>query len=293
MLGRRARSPVGGSEDKEVVVDVPLEVAPPPRPVNLTRIVAEVNYGCMGLPQELVDHIMGELHDDLTALKACSLTCKAMFAPTRRLIHQTLRLYPHNLRKIFANEGQLHHIRRVHIVNSGGFTPRILLPHLHRFQSLDRVHTLIFEKCDTLAWANQPYFTHFYPTLTSLTLRHHHSGTYRGLLHFALQFQNLENLCLEATWMNVAPAQGLSALIGSSPPLSGHLQLVGYAAVDQWPVDPIHELPNGMNFRSVELKDFFGDRAQHILNPCSRTLEGLTVVLTTLGMVASCSRWLR
>ena len=288
MLGRRARSPIAESEDKGVI-DVPLEVTPPPRPANLTRIVATVHYGCMGLPQELVDHIMGELHDDLTALKACSLTCKAMFASTLHLVHQTLRLYPHTLQKAFADEGEqgyLQYTRRIHIIHYGELTPRTLLPHLHRFQSLDRVHTLIFERYDARIWANhyQPYFVHLYPTLTSLTLRHP-SGTYQAFLQFALQFPNLQNLCLETIWIGRSePTPDPIAPVDRSPPLCGHLQLVGRAAVDLWPVDLVHALPNGMNFRSVQLEDFSGDRVQHILNQCSHTLEALTVTLITPGM---------
>ena len=46
----------------------------------------------MGLPQELVGHIMDILQDDKRDLEACSLTCKAMFVSTRHLIHQTLHV---------------------------------------------------------------------------------------------------------------------------------------------------------------------------------------------------------
>ena len=53
---------------------------------------ATFRQGCMGLPQELIDYIVDILHNDISTLKACSLTCKAMFASTRRLIHQGLCL---------------------------------------------------------------------------------------------------------------------------------------------------------------------------------------------------------
>ena len=51
---------------------VPREVAPWWKPVDLTHILTAIHCGCMGLPQELIDQIMSELHDDLTTLKACS-----------------------------------------------------------------------------------------------------------------------------------------------------------------------------------------------------------------------------
>ena len=49
-------------------------------------------HGPICLSQELVDHIINMLSDDLQALKACSLTCKGMFALTLYLIHRTLYL---------------------------------------------------------------------------------------------------------------------------------------------------------------------------------------------------------
>ena len=58
--------------------------------VDLGLIAAEVHGGCMGLPQEIVDHIMDMLQNDVIALKACSLTCKVMFVSARHLIHHTL-----------------------------------------------------------------------------------------------------------------------------------------------------------------------------------------------------------
>ena len=264
---------------------VPREVAPWRKPADLTHILTAIHCGCMGLPQELIDQIMSELHDDLTTLNACSLTCKSMFASTRHLLHdhRTLRLCPHALQKPFAD---LQCTRLVHITPYGDrLTPRLLQPHLHRFQSLDKVHTLVFERYDVHTWANhyQSYFAHFYPTLTSLTLRHP-SGTYQSFLQFALQFPNLENLCLEALEIDRGPDPILIVPVDRSPPLCGQLRLVGYYAVNQWPIAPVHGLPSRMNFRSVELKGFFGDRAQHLLNQCSHTLEALTVVLVTRGL---------
>ena len=61
------------------------------KPVDLNLIPVMVNHGCMGLPQELVCYIMEILRDDLQALKASSLTYKAMFVSSRQLIHQILQ----------------------------------------------------------------------------------------------------------------------------------------------------------------------------------------------------------
>lgn len=52
------------------------------QPADIIGISAAIHHGCMGLPQQLVEYIMEVLRDDLQTLKACSLTCKPMFAST-------------------------------------------------------------------------------------------------------------------------------------------------------------------------------------------------------------------
>ena len=167
------------------------------------------------------------------------------------------------------------------------FIPETLSPHLAYFQSLDRVHSLTIEQYDIISWANhyKTCFLHFYPTLTSLTL-HRPFYHYRLLLQFALQFPNLENLSLEWLTPEEQPRADLPlpALIDQSPPLRGHLRMAGVHTVVQWPVDFAHELPNGINFRSVELEDFFGSTVHPALNGCAHSLESLTIVLFETGI---------
>ena len=131
------------------------------------------------------------------------------------------------------------------------FTPDALLPYFHHFQSLNRVHTLAIKFYLALKWARnnnyKTYFTHFYPTLTSLTLRHtfHH---YRLVLQFVLQFPHLESLSLE--WLKDAQQIKSDLIIppiDQSPPLRGHLQLAGIIA-DEFVTDFVYNLPNGINF---------------------------------------------
>ena len=142
----------------------------------------------MGLPQELIDHITDMLHDDLSTLKACSLTCKSMFASTRRLIHQTLSLTDDNNKSVLTlketyryvwrdpdvrlrllshmgERGLLQYARRVHYNSRLPFIPSVLLPYLHHFQSLDQIHTLILTSYSPIPWLNhyKTYFFHFYP----------------------------------------------------------------------------------------------------------------------------------
>ena len=109
----------------------------------------------MGLPQELIDDIIAILQDDIRALKACSLTCKAMFASPRHLIHRTLYLTVRNNQSVFTQQeksryekrprrnlelrfisyagerGLLRYPRQLYINMPSQFTPDNILPHLH------------------------------------------------------------------------------------------------------------------------------------------------------------------
>ena len=124
----------------------------------------------MGLPQELVEHIIIMLQANRKTLKACSLTCKAMFVSTRPLIHQTLRLTSEFNQKILTPEEKelyaqgyrrelelrllsflgehdlLKYARRLEISMGSEFSPYALEPHLRHFQSLDRIHTLTIDR---------------------------------------------------------------------------------------------------------------------------------------------------
>ena len=252
----------------------------------------------MGLPQELVDHVMYMLCDNIPALKACSLTCKAMFASTRHLIHQTLQLSLGKALRILTEEenrlydyergdpdvefrlisfmderGLLQYARRVHIFMQDLFTPETLLPHLHCFRLLNQVHTLTINFFYPNNWVNyhSTSFAHFYPTLTSLTLRN--PCNHDWLLNFALRFPNLENLSLEAPRIHHELDVIDTAAPEVTPPLRGCLRLVGLYGTS----GPFRETPKGFNFRSVELYDSFsGNQARHALNACARTLEILT-----------------
>ena len=232
-----------------------------------------------------------------------------MFASTRRLIHQTLSLTDDNNKSVLTlketyryvwrdpdvrlrllshmgERGLLQYARRVHHNSRLPFIPSVLLPCLHHFQSLDQIHTLILTSYSPIPWLNhyKTYFFHFYPTLTSLILRNP-DGPYSLLLQFALQFPNLENLCIEQPRGLVLG--GLVSAATSIQDQSPHLRsLLRLAGID----DPIlmgHEfdggLPSQMSFRSVELEGFFGRRGQYTLNACARTLEEITIIPRRIG----------
>ena len=263
----------------------------------------------MGLPQEIVDLIMDMLYDNIRALKVCSLTCKAMFASTRHLIHQRLHLpmlenvlLPSQAMKLRSNRrrppddelrllshmakrGLLQYTKRIHIRLAAYSRMRATPPHLHHLQPLIQAHTISILGYHATAWENRckACFTQYYPSVTSLKLAYP-SGTHQLLLRFALQFPMLQNLSLEwLTYVQTEPNSVVPATVNQCPPLRGHLRLAGDDTVAKWPVGLVHEIPNGMNFRSVELRAFFGGDAQHILSACAHTLQSLTIVLRETG----------
>lgn len=240
---------------------------------------------------------MNMLHGDLSVLKACSLTCKAMFASTRHLIHKRLCLTVRTNQNVLTGEeksrfvsctterGLLRYTRELHILVACRFTPEAPLPHLHHLRSLDRIHTLSIEHFYAFVCQANEFktpFANFYPTLTSLTLRHSlgHSSL---LLQFAFQFPNLENLCIEWHEEQFGLYPATPAFPHQSPPLCGHLRLIGSDAVVEWLMDHAHEFPSGINFRSVELEDFFFHRAQSLLDACAHALENLTITIRGTG----------
>ena len=262
----------------------------------------------MGLPQEVIEHIMDILQDNRRTLKACSLTCKAMFASTRHLIHQTLHVTSRTNRRILtpteekqyakggcrelelrflsfmAERGLLKYARRLNIRLGPKFRPYFLEPHLQHFQSLDRIHTLTIDAYDTITWCwvYDTHFAHLYPTLTTLVLRFP-AGQFRYVLEFALQFPNLENLTVENlqdivwVWQGTPPP----APVLQSPPLRGHFRCVGLILQD--PMELTFELQNDINFRSVEFYRVYGGRGQPILNGCADSLEEFAIHITGSG----------
>ena len=269
----------------------------------------------MILPTELIDYIMDILGDDLPALQACSLTCRAMLASVRRLIHHTLYLTPENDQSVptrrdglrspkrnhndvelrflsYAGErGFLQYTRRVHIRMTHCFAPDALLPRLHHFQSLDRVHTLTIEDFYLPRWVPhyRTCFSHFHPTLTSLTLlRCLDYNKDRLLPGFVLRFPHLENLCVERVRellrIGPQPLPDSTLTVDQPPPLRGYLRLAGPDTLRQLAACFACDLSTGVNFRSVELEDFCDDQAQPILNACAHTIERLTIILGSNGM---------
>jgi len=259
----------------------------------------------MGLPQELVECIMNILQDNRKALKACSLTCKSMFASTRHLIHQTLRVTNEANQRILTPAEKMryaqgdHHglelrflsfmgerdllkyARHLDIRMGSRFSPYMIEPHLQHFQSLDRIHTLTVHSYNPLRWcaAYNTYFMQLFPTLTTLVLEFP-VGHYRYVLQFVLQFPNLQNLTLDYLRNEAQGWPGILVppVVSQSPPLRGHLRCTGLSPMNpMWPREFALDLPNGINFRSIEFRGIHWEQGQQILDGCASSLEEFTI----------------
>ena len=259
----------------------------------------------MGLPQEVVDRIMDMFQDNRRTIEACSLTYKVIFASTQHLIHQMLHVTRKNNQRMLTPEEKkqytpgvwllelrflsfmgerdlLIYARRLNIsIGYRVFSPSALGPHLRYFRSLDRINTLTIHSFDAVLLYDV-YNTHFTQcclTLTTLAL-HSPEGHYRFLLQFALQLPNLENLTIEYLRHERRMLSRVSVppIVTKSPPLREHLWRASLGPEHpEWTREFAFDLPNGINFPSVEFQDVHWERGQQILDECAGSLEGFTV----------------
>ena len=235
--------------------------------------------GWKGLPQELVDEILGYLRDDLYALKACSLTCKCLLGGVRPLIHSHQRLVcldprPEDLkpkRSLFSRHkrdpealeqlidadrlGLLHYARHLTIkAEVSSLTPRNMQNYLPHLRSINRLHSLILGTfhLNPLIPVFNKYFGTFTATLRQLDIRNAKCTT-QELLYIICQFPMLDDLTIMSPASGIAtlPEHPALATIQHSPPLRGKLVLVQARSKEL--SEGLGALPGGLNFSSLEL----------------------------------------
>jgi len=276
---------------------------------NLDEVAATLYPGRMGIPQELVGRIMEILQDDIVTLTACSLTCKSIYASTRHLIHQTFYLTDETIQRVgttgrtaqqqilyrsgehlsaefwhsMINSGFLRYARRVYIKT---WNSAALIPYLNRLDTLDGVHTLTISSTDICRFISfkHPQFSHLNATLTTLSI-HFPQNPHKFIPSLIAQFPNLENLTLELflsggeEWGRRYSPRDFPT---HSPPLRGHLRCSGVSKYDCMLVRAlVWGLPDGINFRSVELRKVHWRPCLQLLGGCKDTLEEF--ILTVEG----------
>jgi len=257
--------------------------------------------GWKGLPQELVEEILGYLLDNLGALKACSLTCKRLFGAARPHIHQRLVCFyswperPKPKGWLFGRRRgvpgafeQLIDVDRLGVLQyTRHLTFKVKYVSLHPpFHLRDlqeyRPHLQSITKLDSLALDTfqlppftpvfNEHFAMFTKTLRRLDIRNA-EGAEQSLLYFICQFPLLEDLVI------VSPAGELAAdpgypfpTITQSPPLRGKLALVYPPSGDL--SGGLASFPGGLNFRSLELSHC--KRQETVLAACGHTVTSIS-----------------
>ena len=255
----------------------------------------------MGLPQELVDMILGYLRTDRDALVSCSLTCRAFFCSARRIIHERLlvmgpRTFPsigkftrwcwiYNRRYFrvlsLADDAELVQYVRHLVVEAGQvLTPRTLRPYVPNFQKYVQLTTLTLTRFDPKPFlpAFDHYFYHLSQSLRSLNFILP-QGTPDVTRVFISRFQNLDNL--EFNPVPKPPCQ--PQRYGSSPgrchqftSLTGTLRIINTDTRRANSLGPLLDLPGGLHFRSLQFVCSADINATGIAGKCSSTLECVT-----------------
>lgn len=257
------------------------------------------------LPQEIVDHILFMLRNDLESLKACSLTCKTMFVSTRPLIHRTIHLtWEQNWEVLTLRErqryirgdrqgiavkvlsgiaahGLLPYGRQLFIHLNKNFTPANLRPFNDHFQRLDRIQEL------TIYWLHTPsflvqfdtFFANFVPTLRFLHLNTP-TGDTRDTLDFICRFPHLDDLTLRMSSENPHDWRTWKSatlpVVKHIPPFRGRLKL---CAINEWYgciLQQLMSLPGKRRFRFVDFRSCPSEVEQLVIDACSGTIETLS-----------------
>ena len=252
--------------------------------------------GAMGLPREIIEDILGFLHKDIKTLKACSLTCRALFSAVRGLIHRKVRLAtwkvyrpPRFVDRLVARVFQDRRLHEVHmrylsmagkrgllgcarelIIDIGpSLTPETVEVYLQHFLSFSKVRTLRIRRFDLGRFLPifERYFTQFVPTLRSLHLPDVVGGIHE-VVEFICKFPHLEDLSLTLSscyWVDTP-----RSLMEHSPPLRGKLILRGWGTI---PARFLLEISGGLHFRSIDAGSVDKVELDEILVACSPTLE--------------------
>ena len=314
---RRWRSVILGCGDKEVVSQFPppeatKELIEEPQMPNIKSLLdlgaITITGTWKDLPQEIVDHIVFMLRNELKSLKACSLTCKAMFVSTRHVIHRNICLtseknwnlltIPEKQRYIrgerqdiairvlsaIAAHGLLPYARHLYIHLERNFTAANLQPFNDDFQRFDRIQEL------SIHWLHTPdflyenfdvYFSNFVPTLRSLHLDTP-TGDTRDILDFICRFQNLDDLTFKMAPGGSRDWRTLKYLpiVKKMPPFRGRLKLRNIDERCSQVMRQLISLPGKRSFRFVDFRSCTFEAEQPIIDACSNTIESIS---TTWG----------
>ena len=239
-------------------------------------------------PHEIVEMIVAQLIRELSALMACSLTCRSWYIAAAPHLHHTLTLregrYSSGRDKLkplskLDGLGLMPLVREIRVEQSGmgsWFIPQALNPpDLRYFSAFTNVHTLRLQgmEIDRFIPKIERCFGHFSPTLRSITLVKSRC-TPQQLAHFLSLFSNLDNVELQHAIIIIPTSEPRNLVPFSAPPpkLRGRLVLYDFHWVETW--THLVALCGGLRFRHIDLcKE--ASCAPVLLEACAGTLETL------------------
>ena len=265
---------------------------------DLSLMLANFVGGFKSLPLEIVDEIIEYLADDRPALRACSLTCKALFRSSRPIAHRKLFVVglggshakdeqdeqAANLvrfRKLLdATEcGLTRYARELTIRMGKKFEPENLQPFLPQFQTFARLTSLALHNFNPTPFLPvfEQYFGHLAQQIRSFKFLYP-SGPRNDMIYFISRFPNLDDLRFYSFPRRHPPNSEESSVhsIQSSPTLRGTLQVANITPGGDDFLGCLTRLPSGLRFRSIEFHRCTGIDPNIVIRECSSTIQHLT-----------------
>ena len=235
----------------------------------------------------ITDHIFY----DRRTLQACSLTCRSWYIAALPHLHHTLKIFINHFNlsgwhapiQRMDEFGLCPLIRKLYIyiplkVPWMFYRPITLSPDLFNdnilfhFSALTNIRELAIQYMDVSSFfpTVRQYFTHFLPTVRSLTLNCP-SGSSRQIVFFVGLFPHLEDLKLTNVLVYPRVSEDPTLVPPSTPPLRGRLTLIHLVRPEI--LKDIITLFGGIRFRYMDLYYVYG--MQLILDAAAETLETL------------------
>jgi len=283
----------------------PAEPSPPPPP----RPMITHDKDLPNLPGDIIHEILSLL--DTEALKACSLTGKALSCLAKPFIHRTLHFTPpseaptgsnvsdrrneSNGLQVLGERGLLQHTRHISIFHPT--TPLLeydLQPHIQHLHTLTNLRSLSVRRLDMVSFLSkmEEYFGALLGTLHSLKLESP-KGDHIQIFQFVCHFRNLRDLKINGihilTSSNYNTDRRLD--IKASPPLDGTLDLhlsVGprlerRSMGAQLIFSTLAMFPSGLKFRTLKLSGCVSSNLQLLIDACAPTLEYMELKTQWVG----------
>lgn len=257
----------------------------PPKTRTTRRVAHE---STCRLPYEVVEMIIANPACDLTALKACSLTCRSWYTIAFPHIHHTLLLNDKpfdTFRCKLKPLSGLHELGLIPLVKEivvdqlggpgGWFGPEAFGPNdLDYFSSFANVRTLRIQGLDIDRFMGgvERYFGQFSPTLRSISLSYPTCSTPRQLSHFLSLFPNLDDVDIRQFLASNKAIPDMELLPFSAPKLRGQLTLHDFRSTETWML--LIAVCGGLQFRQMVLRNV-GGCTPILLKACAKTLETL------------------